>query len=71
MFKTALSGEVNGKEISLYCGKRYKIYIKDNDGHTNILEGFYIEYKGNELLLKNIDGRWWISFDAIEDIVEL
>lgn len=63
MFKIPIRGEIDGKEIKIVIGNRYKL-ITDK----GIFEGTLIECNDAQFLLKTIDGGLWIDFEIVNDI---
>lgn len=66
MFRIPIYGEIDGKNIRVLLGKRYKISTNDN-----VFEGTIAKMINNSFLIKTVNGGFWVDFDLINDIEEL
>lgn len=66
MFKVPIWGEINGKPIKIFLGKRYEISTDENK-----FEGTILELKNESFLIKTIDGGFRVHFNLITDIKEI
>ena len=66
MFRVSIMGEIDGKSIKVFLGRRYKIYTSNN-----VFEGTITECKNESFLIKTVEGGFVIDFELISDIKEM
>lgn len=66
MFNIPIHGEVNGKNIDIFLGRRYKIETDSGD-----FGGTITKCENDSFLIKTVDGGFFIDFDLINNIEEI
>lgn len=66
MFKVPIWGEIDGRPIKIFLGRRYAITT-----NHDVFEGTITECENERFLIKTSDGGFKIDFELITDIKEI
>lgn len=66
MFKVPIWGDIDGKTIKVFLGRRYKIAT-----NSNIYEGTITKCENESFLISTVKGGFAVSFELINNIEEI
>lgn len=70
MFNIPIIGEIDGKEIKVFTGRRYRMTVYKDDLNI-VYVGRVVKCADNHFLIKTCFGGYWVDFDDIVDIEEI
>lgn len=66
MFNIPIWGEIDGRTIKVFFGRRYRISTNDN-----VFEGTITDCDNKSFLIKTVDGGFGVDFELINNIEEI